>query len=63
LDVLSNAPVAAEALIPSARLVYTLPKLQDEKERHYATYQVSVKNLQNFVNALKEDSKIEYIHE
>jgi SAM-dependent methyltransferase len=63
LDVLSNAPVASEDLIPSARLVYTLPKLQDEKERHYATYQVSVKNLQNFVNALKEDSKIEYIHE
>jgi hypothetical protein len=63
LDVLTKDPVELEADAPNARLVYTLPKLQDEQKRQYITYEMGVQNLQKFIKTLPEDKKIEYIHE
>lgn len=63
LDVLTKDPVELEADAPNARLVYTLPKLQDEQKRQYITYEMGVQNLQKFIKTLPDDKKIEYIHE
>lgn len=53
-----KAPVVA-----GSRLIYEMERLQDPSKRHYATYEVGVKALQEFgMNALIK-GKIAYIHE
>ena len=63
VDVLSNNILQPEAKTSKSRLIYTLPKLQDEQKRHYATYEVAIGDLQDFLKTLADDKKIEYIHE
>ena len=49
--------------IPNARRIYKLNKLQDpERKCYYATYEVDVSSLQQFIDQVGSD-KIEYVHE
>ncbi|OGN61735.1 MAG: hypothetical protein A3F09_01950 [Chlamydiae bacterium RIFCSPHIGHO2_12_FULL_49_11] len=53
-------PAEATASFPDARLVYELPKLQDEQNRRFATYHFKVPALKAL---FQSHAVIEYIHE
>ena len=44
------------------RLIYELPRLQDDLHRRYATYQIPVEKLHSFIKQIGRE-KIEYVHE
>ena len=44
------------------RLIYELPRLQDDLHRRYATYQIPVQKLSSLIQKIGKE-KIEYIHE
>lgn len=61
VDVIVDEGVATTQ-VDDARVIYEMPKLQDEHKRRYVTYQVHVAALKAFVTAVGPQN-IEYVHE
>ena len=63
VDVLFKDTALDPSNLPSSRLVYQMPKLQDKEGGLYATYQVATKDMEEFIRSIRDKGSIEYIHE